>query len=145
MLADHVHRAVLLAGIMLPSIVMFRFAVFAQPSEHADRRSWDEMQEMYPGITREGPACSVPGQDGCPADADSRFRPTWYGTEDGKDPFADGSYRAEVQQGSREGADPAPGSPRRQVRPSGDEQYRAAVDAALGSAAASPLDHFRSG
>lgn len=143
--ADHLHGAVLLAGIILPSIVMLNFALCAQTSGKAEQPSWDDMQQMYPGITCEGPACSVPGQDGCPADADSGFRPTWYGTEDGKDPFADGSYRAEVQQGSREGADPAPGSPRRRVRPPGDEQYRAAVDAALGSAAASPLEHFQSG
>lgn len=143
--ADHLHGAVLLASIILPSIVMLRFALCAQTYGKAEQPSWDEMQQMYPGITSEGPACSVPGQDGCPSDADSGFRPTWHGTEDGMYIVADGSYRAEVQRGSRDGADTAAGSPRRQVRPSGDEQYRAAVDAALGSAAASPLDHFQSG
>ena len=143
--ADCMHGAVLLAGIILPGIVMMRFALCAQTSGKADQPSWDEMQQMYPGITREGPACAVPGQDGCPADADSGFKPTWYGTEDGKDPYADGLHRAEVQPGSRDVADTSPDSPRRQARPSGDEQYRAAVDAALGSAAASPLDHFQSG
>lgn len=136
--------AVLLASIMLLSIVILPFSLCAQPSGKADQPSWNEMQQMYPGIAREGPACS-PGQDGCPADAEAGFRPTWYGTDDGKDPFADGAYRAEMQLGSYNGAEMAAEDPKRRVRPSADEQYRAAVDAALRSAAASPLDHFQSG
>ena len=144
MLTDHMQGAVLLASIMLPSIVTLRCAVCAQASGQMDRPNWDEMQQMYPGIAREGPACSS-GQDGCPADAESGYKATWYGTEDGKDPFADGSYRTEAQRSNHDGADMAAEKPKRQIRPSGDDQYRAAVESALGSAAATPLDHFQSG
>jgi hypothetical protein len=145
MSADHLRSALLLAGALLASTMLLQCADSAETAGKPGRPSWDEMQKLYPGIRRDGPACDAPGQDGCPTDQESGFRPTWYGTEDGKDPFADGAYLAAAQQASRGGGGAPLNVAQRPARPSGDAQYRAAVDAALDSAAATPLKHFHSG
>lgn len=108
----------------------------------------------YPGIQREGAVddCAA-GQEKCATDSEPLFRPRFYGTEDGQDPFADGASGAGAEQGDGNSGD-ANGSadgpeetqmPRRPRGPFSDEMYRAAVDEALAAAAAKPLDHFRSG
>lgn len=120
-----------------------------EAAQTGTRPSWEEMQRLYPGIRREGPACDAPGQEGCPADSEALYRPRMYGTEDGLDRFSGGASGPAAEQpsgdGCGDGSAAEPETIRRPPRPSGDELYRAAVDEALAAAASKPLDHFRSG
>lgn len=123
-----------------------------QAAEDVSGITWEEMQELYPGVTRDSlNMCTEPGQEGCIPDGEFNYVPRLFGSEEELEPVEDEAAAPwtgpprEEKDGSSSGSDEGPHPATRPRRPSSDELYDAAVQEALTYEQSKPLEHFMSG
>ncbi len=112
--------------------------------------SWEEMQQLYPGIERSSLSeCSAEGGEGCSEPGEFNFVPRMFGEQDrfqAVDNEASSSRTGDAAgESSGDGGEGSDGREPEPWRPPGDEQYAQAAAEALHMATSKELTNFVSG